>query len=68
MKISNIIIEIAPWYQPHHIELRCTMVIDGKEATWKEVFPDSDFEIRAEAYLDLMKRKVIDSIKRKEDK
>ena len=64
MKINNIIIEISPWYQPHHIELRCTMVIDGEEVTWREIFPDSDFETRAEGYLNYMKRKIIEAIKK----
>lgn len=66
MKISNIKIEISPWYRPHHIELFCTMIVDGETVSWKEIFPDSDFETRAEGYLDLMKHKIIDSIKRKE--
>ncbi len=65
MKISNIVLEMSPWYQPHHIELRCKMIIDGEEVTWQEIFPDSDFEMRAEKYLDLMKHKIIASIKRK---
>ena len=59
MKISNIIIEIAPWYRPHNIELRCSMIVDGKEINWREIFSDSDFEVRAEDYLDYMKRKIV---------
>ncbi len=64
MKIDCIRIEIKPWYQPHKIELHCTVVVDGMDKHWTEIFPDSDFESRAEQYFDLMKRRMLDSIKR----
>ena len=63
MRINEIIIKVSPWYQPHKIELFYSMQVDGKLVQWKEVFPDSDFESRAEQYLDFMKRKMIATIK-----
>ena len=67
MKISKIYFEMIPYYLPHNIELHCKMVVDGEVINWREAFPDSDFESRAERYFDYMKHKIIDAMK-KEDK
>lgn len=65
MKISEIIFEMKPWYQPHHIELRCSMKVNGKELHWKEIFEDDDFENRFSRYIDIMKARILEAITEK---
>lgn len=64
MRISEIIFKIQPYYQPHGIELSCSMSVDGKELHWKEIFDDTDFESRIEGYFDHMKRRIICAVQK----
>lgn len=65
MKISEIIFKVTPWDALHIIELHCKMIIDGEEFNWKEALPDSDFESRAEKYLNFMTHSILNAIKGK---
>lgn len=63
---------MSPHYQPHiherrkhYIKLSCQITVDGEEIKWKEIFPDTDFESRAEGYFDYMKYKIIEAMKKK---
>lgn len=70
MRINRIIIELNPYYQPHQIELHCELSVDGRKLHWQEIFPDTDFESRAEQYFDHMKHRIIEAMKKeaKEEK
>ena len=66
MRITKIIFEISPHFQPHCIELYCQMTIGREEIKWKEIFPDTDFESRAEQYFDYIKHKMIEIVRKEE--
>lgn len=65
MGIHEIIFEMKPVLEQGFIELSCRLKYNGEIVQWREVFEDTDFESRAEALFDYMKRTILGKIKEK---
>ncbi len=62
MKITEIVFSLTPSFKPDIIELHCRLEIDGKVIQYKRVFPETDFESRAERYFNYMRDEIIKKI------
>lgn len=63
MKITEIVFSLTPAFKPDLIELHCRLKVDGKLIQYKRIFPDTDFESRAERYFNYMRDEIIKKIK-----
>ena len=63
MKITEIAFNMTRLFKPDSIELHCRLEVNGKVCQYKRIFPETDFESRAERYFNYMRDEIIKKIK-----
>ena len=63
MKITEIVFSLTPSFKPGIIELCCRLKVGGKLSQYKRIFPEVDFESRAERYFNYMRDEIIKKLK-----
>lgn len=63
MKITEIVFSMTRLFKPDSIKLHCRLEVDGKLIQYKRMFPETDFESRAERYFNYMRDEIIKKIK-----
>ena len=69
MKITEIVFSMTRLFKPdlsktiNLIEFDCRLKVNEKLIQYRRIFPDTDFESRAERYFNYMRDEIIEKIK-----